>query len=123
MALAVHRRGALLHRFEKRRLRLGGGTVDLVGEEEVGEQRPGAEAELAARRIEIGMPMTSPGSRSRELAPKRTSRHAASARTINVLPIPGTLDEAVPEHNRVMKPSATALLADEHRGERLGRRA
>jgi hypothetical protein len=93
MALAVHRRGALLHRFEERRLRLGGGAVDLVGEEEVGEQRPGAKAQLAAGRIEHRhADDVRPGSRSgvNWIRPKRTSRHAASARTIRVLPIPGT---------------------------------
>ena len=38
----------LLHRFEERRLRLGRGTVDLVGEDEVGEDRAGLELELLA---------------------------------------------------------------------------
>ncbi|MCY1235185.1 hypothetical protein D9M72_477920 [compost metagenome] len=37
---------ALFHRFEQRRLHLGRRTVDLVGEHQVGEDRPGLEAEL-----------------------------------------------------------------------------
>jgi hypothetical protein len=32
----------LLHRFEQRRLRLRRRAVDLVGEDDVGEDRPGA---------------------------------------------------------------------------------
>ncbi len=44
---------ALLHRLQERGLRFGGRAVDLVGEQEVGEDRPGKELELAAagRRI------------------------------------------------------------------------
>ena len=38
---------ALLHRFEQRGLRLGRGAVDLVGEHQVGEERPGLELERA----------------------------------------------------------------------------
>ena len=44
--LALDRDLALLHRLEQRRLRLRGRAVDLVGEKEVGEDRPGAELEV-----------------------------------------------------------------------------
>ena len=37
----------LLHRLEQRRLRLRRGAVDLVGQQQVGEDRSGLEAELA----------------------------------------------------------------------------
>ena len=37
--------GALLHGFEQRRLRFGGGAVDLVGQNQVGEDRTGLEAQ------------------------------------------------------------------------------
>ena len=40
---------ALLHRLEQRRLRLGRGPVDLVGEHDVGEHAAGAELELVRR--------------------------------------------------------------------------
>ena len=37
--------GALLHGFEQRGLRFGRGAVDLVGQDQVGEDRPGLEAQ------------------------------------------------------------------------------
>jgi hypothetical protein len=40
----VDRDLALLHRLEQRRLRLGGGAVDLVGQQEVGEDGARVEA-------------------------------------------------------------------------------
>ena len=45
---AEERDGALLHRLEHRGLRLRGGAVDLVGEEDVAEDRAGLEDHLAA---------------------------------------------------------------------------
>ena len=47
IARAVERHLPLLHDFEQRRLRLGGRAVDLVGEQEVREDRPCARDELA----------------------------------------------------------------------------
>ena len=44
---ALDRRLAFLHRLQERRLGLRRRAVDLVGEEEVGEDRPGAELEVA----------------------------------------------------------------------------
>ena len=44
---AVGRHLPLLHRLEQRRLRLRGGAVDLVGQQEVREDRAGAELEVA----------------------------------------------------------------------------
>ncbi len=41
----------LLHRLEQRRLGLRGRAVDLVGEQDVGEDRPLAELELAGLRV------------------------------------------------------------------------
>ena len=45
VALARDRDLVLLHRLEQARLGLGRGAVDLVGEDEVGEDRPGLELE------------------------------------------------------------------------------
>jgi hypothetical protein len=44
----------LLHRFEERCLCLGGGAVDLVGEEHLGKDRPLAEHEVIGIAIEDG---------------------------------------------------------------------
>jgi hypothetical protein len=46
---------ALLHRLEQRRLRLRGRAVDLVSQQQVGEHRPLAEAELAGRAGSSGL--------------------------------------------------------------------
>ena len=46
--LAERRDAPFLHRLEQRRLRLGRGAVDLVGEQEVGEDRAGVKHELLA---------------------------------------------------------------------------
>ena len=45
-ALALDGYLALLHRFEQRRLRLRSGAIDLVAEQQIGEQRPAPELEL-----------------------------------------------------------------------------
>ena len=50
--LAVDADLALLHRLEQGRLRLGGRAVDLVGEQEVGEDRPGPEGEVTVPGVE-----------------------------------------------------------------------
>ena len=42
----------LLHRLEQRRLGLGGRAVDLVGEQQPGEERAGPELELARALVE-----------------------------------------------------------------------
>lgn len=47
MRLAGARDLILLHDFEQRALHLGRGTVDLVGEQQVGEYRPQRGAEVA----------------------------------------------------------------------------
>ena len=46
--LAADGDGFLLHRLEQGRLRLGRGPVDLVGEHQIGEHRPGLELEFPA---------------------------------------------------------------------------
>ena len=46
MRLAHDRHAAFLHGFEQRALGLGGGTVDLVGQDEVGKQGTRLEHEL-----------------------------------------------------------------------------
>ena len=88
----VDRDLALLHHFEQRRLGLGARTVDLVGEHDVGEDRPGVELEGAGllvvdrdagdvARQQVG----------RELdAGIRALHRWASARASDVLPVPGT---------------------------------
>ena len=50
--VALDRHLALLHRLEQRGLRLRRGAVDLVGEQEVGEDRAGAEDELGRPLVE-----------------------------------------------------------------------
>ena len=49
---AVDRDLALLHRLEQRRLGLGGGAVDLVADDDVGEDRAGPELEAAGVLVE-----------------------------------------------------------------------
>ena len=51
MAHAVERHVALLHRLEQGGLGLGGAAVDLVGQEQLGEDRPPGQGE--ARRLEV----------------------------------------------------------------------
>ena len=78
--------GALLHGFEQRRLRLGGGAVDLVGQHQVGEDRARLEAQrLFRRRSSVSMimlPTMSAGIRSgvnwmREYLSCRAARQGA----------------------------------------------
>ena len=52
MRLAADGDLALLHRLEQRALHLGGRTVDLVGQDEVGEHRPERDLELALLLVE-----------------------------------------------------------------------
>ncbi|MNM70879.1 hypothetical protein D3C81_825240 [compost metagenome] len=47
---------ALLHHLEQRRLGLGRGAVDLVGEQQVGEHRAAAQLELLAGQVVDGVP-------------------------------------------------------------------
>ena len=54
MGGAIDRDRALLHHLEERGLRLRGGAVDLVGEEEVGEDGAATEDELAGARVVDG---------------------------------------------------------------------
>ena len=63
---ARHRDLALFHRLEQRRLHLGRGAVDLVGQHDVGEDRTGLETEL-------GLPVR-PGDRPRCPSHPRASR-------------------------------------------------
>ena len=51
----------LLHRLQQRGLGLGGGAVDLVGEDHVGEDRPGDERELAAAGLGVVLEDVGPG--------------------------------------------------------------
>ena len=46
MGCAVHRNLPLFHSFQQGRLRLGGGAVDLVGQDYLGHHRAGAELKL-----------------------------------------------------------------------------
>ena len=45
---------AFVHGFEQRRLRLGSGAIDLVGQQEIGEDRSGLELELLRVRVVDG---------------------------------------------------------------------
>ena len=50
--VAIDRHLVLLHRFQQRRLRLGRGAVDLVGEQHLREDRPLAQDELVRVAVE-----------------------------------------------------------------------
>ena len=50
--LPVDRRGAFLRRFEERGVRLGGGTVNLVGEKDLRKNWAGPEGKLLRFRVE-----------------------------------------------------------------------
>ena len=56
-----HRDLPLLHRLQQGRLRLGRGAIDLVGQHDVMEQRPGQEAELAVARRAVLLQDVGPG--------------------------------------------------------------
>ena len=89
---AVDRDLALLHRLEQRRLRLGRGPVDLVAEDDVGEDGPGRNSNSSVPRFQTVTPTTSDGSRSGVncTRPNEQSIDAASALARLVLPTPGT---------------------------------
>jgi hypothetical protein len=82
---------ALGHRLEQRGLRLRRRAVDLVGEEDVREDRPGRKTKSPVLRSSTGEPVMSAGSRSgvhwmREVdADTVADRRRASI----VLPVPG----------------------------------
>ena len=87
--LALGRHLLLLHRLEQRSLRLRRGAVDLVGEEEVGEDRARQERELGAALVEdrgarhVGGHQVGRELDARELersSPARTSARSASSR-------------------------------------------
>ena len=97
VGLLADRDRLLLHRLEQRRLRLGRGAVDLVGQHDVREDRPLLELE-APRRSPGGPPSTirlvprmSAGIRSGVNWMRENDRSSASAsvRTSSVLPRPG----------------------------------
>ncbi len=80
---------ALLHRLEQRRLRLRRSAVDLVGEQQVGEDRAGAELELGGALVEhrraghvgghqVGRELDAREAERRR--PGRTSARSASSR-------------------------------------------
>ena len=89
---AVDRDLRLGHRLEQRRLRLRGGPVDLVGQHDVAEHRPGRNSNSLVLRFHTVRPTTSVGSRSGVNCsrPKVPSIDAASALARLVLPTPGT---------------------------------
>jgi hypothetical protein len=92
VALARDRDLPLLHHFEQRALHLGGGAVDLVGQQQVGEHRAQRGGELA------GLLVVDPGAHQvrrhevgRELDALELPRMVlASVLTVSVLARPGT---------------------------------
>ena len=62
------------HRLQQRRLGLRGRPVDLVGEQQMGEDRSGPEHELAGALVVDGAPVMSEGSRSGVNCMRRKSR-------------------------------------------------
>ena len=90
---AVDRDLLLLHRFEQRRLRLGRGAVDLVGQHDLGDDRPGAELELAAALVVDRHAGDVAGQQvGRELDALEGAADASAPATLAsiVLPTPGT---------------------------------
>jgi hypothetical protein len=92
----AHGDRALLHRLEQRGLGLGRGAVDLVGQDEVGEDRARLELELrrpllASVLDDVGADDVGGHQVGRELdAAEGQVQASASVRTSIVLPRPGT---------------------------------
>ena len=57
----LHRHPVLLHRLEQRRLRLGRGPIDLVGQQDVGEHRSRREHHLPTARLGVILDDVGPG--------------------------------------------------------------
>ena len=75
--LAADRHLLLLHRFEQRRLHLGGRAVDFVGEDQVREQRPLLRIELLRTLVEDHRPDHVGGQQvRRELDPRKADPQA-----------------------------------------------
>ena len=91
MRAALDRDLPLLHRLEQRRLRLRGRPVDLVGEQQVREDRPGPELEVAAALVVDDSPVMSAGIRSgvNWMRAKLEPQRRANERAIRVLARPG----------------------------------
>ena len=92
MGHAVDRDLLLLHRLQKRGLRLGRSAIDLVGEDDLGEQRSGGNAKSFVRMSSTDVPVMSVGMRSgvNWMRWNDSPRSLASIRTRVVLPTPGT---------------------------------
>ena len=87
---ALDRDLPLLHRLEQGRLRSRRGPVDLVDEQDVGEHRPGREAERAAlEQARAGDVDGQEVGRALD-AVVSSLRARATARASSVLPVPGT---------------------------------
>ena len=94
MGDAEHGDAALLHRFEKRRLRPRRRAIDFVGEHDVREDRSPLEDELALPAgvsTRMFVPVTSAGIRSGVHCTRANRRSAASLSVLmsSVLPRPG----------------------------------
>ena len=107
----------LLHRFEQRRLRLGRGAVDLVGQHELAMIGPGRNSNSPLCWLKIETPVTSLGSRSGvnwmrlKLQPIERAMDFASI----VLPTPGTSSISTwpPHSTRNQREAHRLLLADD----------
>ena len=121
VADAVDRDLPLLHRLEQRRLGLGRRAVDLVGEQQVGEDRTLAEATARRGGLSITIePVMSPGIRSGVNCTRRvcTDSAAARLRTSRVLATPGhALHQHVPAaQQRDQQAGHRGVLADDGLG-------
>ena len=92
VADAVNRDLALLHRLEQRRLRLGRGPVDLVGQHDLREDRARGGTRSLGLAVVDETPVTSVGSRSgvNWIRLKMQPVERAMLRASIVLPTPGT---------------------------------
>ena len=90
--LAFERDLVLLHHFEQRALRLGGGAVDLVGQQDVREHRAAHDAQLLRAGSSTAWPVMSDGIMSGVNCTRACAKVSARAmaRTSSVLPRPGT---------------------------------
>ena len=128
MAHASHRHMMLLHRLQQRRLRARAGAVDLVGHQQLGEDRPLDEAE-AARAVEpflhhLGAENVGGHQVGRELHAQRVEPHDDAERLHQLgLGEAGNADQQAVTAGQQGDERLLddPLLAEDHRADRLAR--
>ena len=112
--------GAFLHGFEQRRLGFGRGAIDLVGQHQVGEDRPRLKSQGFRAAIVGFDDHAADDVGGHEIGRELNARilemqYAASVRSSVVLPRPGTPSSKTwpPARRQMRTPSTTSLLADD----------